>query len=202
MKKANKIMFWYLLLALPFHIIFISASLLKFSGAAVWQSAFVKISSEALMWNFLLWFAVLYFIMAELLVNESFRSEVFAAAARFAGVKEQDERESMAVDKAGRYAFISTLALLVVMLFFLSLNINIGNLPPEKVKDGKAKYVTVGFGIALTDAKNQNNEQQGDIFTTSWFGPSKWSLVAIIMGWHILGFLVFLRRQNKYIKEP
>jgi len=200
MKKANSILLRYLVFALPFHMLFILGGLFKTADNAMWQSGLIKAVTNILMWNFLLWFLALFFIMAELLLNERFRSEVFGAAARLAGVKEQDERESMAVDKAGRYAFISTMSLLVILLFVLSLSVNIGNLPPSQWKDKNHKYISVGFGMALTTDSNKGKDAAGDIFSTAGTGLSAWSIVALITGWHLLGFFVFLRRENKYAK--
>jgi hypothetical protein len=202
MKKANKILLLFLIFDLPVQVIFIIGGLLKASGGAFWNSGFANLLWEILVWNLFLWFFVLLFILAELLISETFRSDLFSVAAKLAGIKERDERESMAVDKAGRYAFISTFALLVVLLFVFSLQVNIGNLPPDMAVPGKSKYVTIGFGFSAADnMQKAGAAETGDIFSTSGLNISKQGLIALVACWHLLGFFVYLRRKNKYVEK-
>ena len=81
----------------------------------------------------------------------------------------------------------------------LLVNVQVGNLPPEKWVDGKHKTLTVGFGIALTDVKQEAKPEDKYKIFSNWDLPiSKWSLIAIMIAWHLIGFLFYLRRGNKY----
>jgi hypothetical protein len=200
MEKINKIIVKYLVCAIPFHLILMAWSIWGGGIAMLKNNGAVKVITDILGWNIIVWLGVLIVVLIELLFNPDMQRRFFGAAARFAGVKERDERESLAIDRAGRYAYISTLCLLVVILFFCSLTVAAGNLPPDKWVDGKHKYLTIGFGFAFTDAKPKT-EDPLRIFSSQDLQISRWSLIFIIIGWHVLSFMYFLRRTNKYREE-
>jgi hypothetical protein len=88
---------------------------------------------------------------------------------------------------------------MLFLLLFYSLNVSVGNLPPEKWVDGKHKYLTIGFGFALTENKPAVNAEDHNKIFSNWDLPiSKWCLIALIISWHIISFMIYLRRTNKY----
>lgn len=193
MERINKWLLNYLLLSIPLHVLLIVGGLIPaFRGVKA-----VSVAGDILGFNFIAWLFVLVFILVQLLFSTRLRDGFFTSFSKLAGIKERDERESLIVDKAGRYAYVSTLCLLVVMLLFYSINFTVGNLPPEKVVDGKHRYITIGFGVALTDDAPVAKDPLR-IFS-NWDLPlSKWSLLFLVIVWHILSFLFYLRRKNRF----
>ncbi|MCE5299981.1 MAG: hypothetical protein LLG37_03780 [Spirochaetia bacterium] len=199
MEKINKLLSKYLIYAVPFHLLFIAGAYLGHAKVPFMGLAAAKVFIDILSWNFILWFAVIVFMVCQLLFNGAYRSGFFEAIKRMAGVKERDEREAAAVDSAARYAYISTLSLLVFILFVLSVSVTIGKLPPDKVVDGKTKTISIGAGIALWDdgAAQPAQDGSGVIFSTARLPLSKWSLIALITAWHLLSFLFYVRRAGR-----
>lgn len=195
MDRINRWLNKYLLISIPLHVLLLVGGFVP----ALKGIKAVSIAGDILGFNFIAWLFVLVFMLAQLLVSDRLRDGFFSGFSKLAGVKERDERESLAIDKAGRYAYISTLCLLVVMLLFYSINFSVGNLPPDKVVDGKHKYITIGFGVALTDDKAAAKPEDALRIFSNWDLPlSKWSLLFLVIAWHILSFLFYLRRENKF----
>jgi hypothetical protein len=199
MQKINKFLLKYLIFAVPFILLLFACGMIPGLQAIVRQVKGLSVVTDILTWILISWFVVLIFVLAELLLYQDMRSSFFAAAARLAGIKERDERESRAIDKAGRYAYISTLSLMVCLLFFYSINVTVDKLPPEKWVEGKHKTLTIGFGIALTDNKPAVRPEDAYKIFSNWDIPiSKQSLIALMIAWHLISFLFYLRRTNKY----
>ncbi len=202
MQKINKFLLKYLVYAIPFHVILLIWGLLASKFEFLKGIKPLAAAMDILPWNFIAWLIVLVFVLAELLWYPDMQRRFFESAAKFAGVKERDERESLAIDRAGRYAYISTLCLLIVMLCFYSINVTIGNIPPDKVVDGKHRYITVGIGIAVTDDKPVVKNDNYIKTFSNWDLPlSKWSLIFLVIAWHVLSFLYYLRKTDKYNLE-
>jgi hypothetical protein len=201
MKKINNILLKFLLFDLPLvAVLMIWSFFMTLQHQTIFDHGKLPdVIALILAWNIIAWLIVLIFVLAELLIYHDFRSQFFAACARLAGVKERDERETQAIDRACRYAYISTLSLLVVILFFYSTVVTVSNIPPDKVVNGKHKALSIGFGIALTDESTKSNTTDPNRIFSSWNFPiSKWSLIALIIAWHLISFLIYLRRANKF----
>ncbi len=71
------------------------------------------------------------------------------------------------VGRAGRYAFFSTLALLIFLLFFSVINIRVVRLPVERAIDGKRHQLSIGLSFNLLEEAKPG----GDIQTPSVSSP-------------------------------
>jgi hypothetical protein len=199
MKKVNEYLLKFLLFAMPLNVILLVWAIVSNYRHIVDQGKAVLVIWEILAWIFIIWFTVFVFVLIELLLYPDFRSQFFASAARLAGINERDERESQSIDKAARYAYISTLSFMVFILLFYTINVTVGKVPPDKAVNGKTKTLSIGVGFVLTDEKHENKPEDAYKIFSNWDLPvSKWSLVALIIAWHLVSFLFYLRRTNRF----
>lgn len=106
----------YLLYALPFVLICMAWGTVQTESEILRDATFlIKASWEVLSWNLMLWFAVLIMFLFLLVLIPSAREKTLI---RLANLKVRDEREQFITGKAARSAYISSLSLLIVLLFF------------------------------------------------------------------------------------
>lgn len=194
MKKINRFLPKYLLYSSPaVAIIFVWGFLQEQADAMGTNSAFVKILREALSLHLVFWFMVLIYVLILLLVSSGFRDTFLSKLAR---IRERDERERSIIGQSSRFAFFSTLALLVVLFFFLTVHITFVRLPAEKAVNGKRNAVTIGLQFGLRDTPAPVKEQgSGEIvFSTQPFPVSKQVMVLALILWH-MGTFYYLSRK-------
>ncbi|MBK7845848.1 MAG: hypothetical protein IPJ71_19605 [Bdellovibrionales bacterium] len=83
-------------------------------------------------------------------------------------MKERDEREQYITGKASRTAYISTLSLLVFLLFFSIFSLNIHRLPESEAINGKTGTVAIGLQFNLLDKPRvETNQATGQVLFES-----------------------------------
>ncbi len=99
------------------------------------------------------------------------------------------------VGRAGRYAFFSTLALLIFLLFFSVINIRVVRLPVERAIDGKRHQLSIGLSFnLLEEAKPGGDIQDAErLFSKDGIPLSKQSLLLLIAAWHAGSFAYFFQ---------
>lgn len=185
----------YLVFALPFVI-----------GCAVWSSVrseneilgnasvATKVLWEVLSWNLMLWFATLISFLILLVVLPDARERTLK---RLANLKERDEREEYITGKASRAAYISTLSLMIFLLFISIFSLNITRVPESEAIDGKTKKLSIGLQFNLTDSPRTQTNQTGQVLFESKDIPlSKTAILFVLLGWQLVAFNLTARKEQ------
>lgn len=161
------------------------------------NNTFVYAVWTALAFHLMLWLLVFIYFILILLLSPAFRD---AFLARLIRIKERDERESLIIGRAGRFSFLSTLALLVFLLFFSTINVSVTRLPAEKAIDGKRHTLSIGMSFLVFDknACNKNQDSSHDTYTcsTQILLPSKQIMLLVLIVWH-LGSFYYVSRKHR-----
>lgn len=198
MNRLNRIIPKYLVLAFPAVLVmFVWGFFQDQQSVLGLDNRLVYAVWTALAFHLMLWLAVFIYFVFLMLLSPSFRDEFLA---KLIGIKERDELESQIIGRAGRFSFLSTLALLVFLLFFSTINISVTRLPAEKAIDGKRHSLSVGMSFFVFDknACKEAPEQDNDAYaysTQSLLLSRQVMLLALII-WH-LGTFYYLSRKYR-----
>lgn len=160
-------------------------------------SLFTKALWEILSWNLMLWFAVLVLFLILLVIIPDVRERTLI---RLANIKERDEREQYITGKASRTAFISTLSLLILLLFFSIFSLNIYKVPESKAINGKRGTVAIGLQFNLLEKARVETNSAGQVLFESKDIP--FSKSAILLGliiWQLVVFNISARRESSIL---
>ncbi len=128
MRKLDRILPKYLLYSSPAVApMFCMGVVQGQAGITRADNVFLWAARELLSWHLMFWFLALMFALVLLVVSPAFASRSFQAHAH----RGQGRTESYMVGRAGRYAFFSTLALLIFLLFFSVINIRVVRFPSK-----------------------------------------------------------------------
>jgi hypothetical protein len=187
MNKIHSFILKYLVLSFPAVVILLVWGFIQGQQDVLnMNNIAIYVIREILSWHLMAWFVILICTLGTLLLSSKFRDAVFAKLAR---IRDRDERESHIIGRAGRFSFFSTLALLVFLLFFATLNISVSRIPPEKAVDGKRHSLSIGMSFNLWEQK-QGGEESGDVIvSTGSRGLSKQIILLLLIGWHMGTFL-------------
>lgn len=157
-----------------------------------------KVLWELLSWNLLLWFGVLVAFLILLVALPEARDKTLS---RLANLKERDEREQFITGKASRTAYVSTLSVLVLFLFFSIFSLNIHRVPESEAINGKTGTVAIGLQFNLLDKPRlETHETTGRVLFESKEIPlSKTAILLILILWQLAAFNITARRE--YLKE-
>ncbi len=146
---------------------------------------------EILSWHLIIWFIAFIYILVASLVLPGFRDELLA---KLAGIKERDERESLIVGKAGKSAFLSTLALLIFLLFLSTVEIRVSKLPPEKAINGKQHELSIGFAFRSVESEASIRAGGGHLVYFHGVPLSQSELILVIILWNMGWYYFFSRK--------
>lgn len=159
-------------------------------------SLLTKIIWELLSWNLILWFVTLIIFLVMIIFLTSTREQVMR---RLANIQERDEREIFITGQASRKTFISTLGILIVLLFLSIFNFNIRKLPADEIVDGRAKRLSITLNFKALDESKIERNSNGEILLESKEIPlSKSSILLSLILWQIVSFRMSSRKlQNE-----
>jgi MFS family permease len=185
----------YLLFALPFVLIGMVWSTLYPEKEILAEPTFLtKAAWEILSWNLMLWFAVLCFFLILIVALPEAREKTLK---RLANLKERDEREQFITGKASRAAYISTLSLMILLLFFSVFSLNIYRVPENEAIHGKTRMVSIGLGFSLLDKPRvETNSENKVIFETKDIPLSKTAIILTLIIWQLAVFNFTARKEN------
>jgi MFS family permease len=194
----NKPIRWiqnYLLYALPFVLICMAWGTIHPEKQILTDATFLtKATWEILSWNLMFWFAVLILFLFLLVVLPEAREKTLK---RLANVKERDEREQFITGKASRAAYISTLSLMILLLFFSIFSLNIYRAPEKEAINGKTGTVAIGLGFSLIDKPRiETNSENKVIFESKDIPLSKTAILLALIIWQLASFNFTARREN------
>lgn len=184
----------YLLYAAPFVVLVMVWSSLREPNAQPPPNLLTTAVWELGSWNLMLWFGCLLVFLGCLLFASSAREKTLK---RIANVRDQDEREELISGKASRRSYISTLSLLIFLLFISVFSLEIKRVPSEQAMDGKTGVLNIGFNFDFFDRTQAPTEIAGEqqYFAAKDIPLSKSGIILLILIWQVATFAWSARRE-------
>lgn len=193
MKKTFNIIQNYLLIALPFVLVCMVWSTFLPNPNNTTLNWMLNLLWEVFSWNLILWFATLLLYLVFLLSSSFAREQTLR---KIGNLQERDERESLITGKATKAAYLSTLAVLIALLFISIFQVNVTSIAPKEI-NGHSKMLNIGLSFDLIDKKNPQsvNNNDGTLFDTKDIPLSKTALLLLIVLWQIGSYNFYLRKE-------
>ena len=148
---------------------------------------------EVGVWHTLLWFSALFGFLLALLISGSYRDKTLT---KFTAMRERDERELQVTGQAVRMAFLSTLALLLVLMFTSVFSVVVYELPLAEQSTGGTHELSMSLNLSLFEGASAKTEPQfSNAVGLTQLPLSNLGLLLLVLAWHVLSFRFFLRRQ-------
>lgn len=194
MNKVFRYIQYYLIIGLPFVI-----------ACMIWQTLQPTIIVEnnwlwdLLGFNIITWFSVLIIFLISLVLVPSVREKTLR---RLANLNERDEREQYITGKAARTAYISTLSLIIVLLFFSLFSFKLVKLPQGKEINGHGMQAGISIGLQLFNeshpqATHAPSEKENILIDTKQTSLSASSVLLILLCWQLLAFYLAARKEHE-----
>lgn len=150
---------------------------------------------ELLSWNLMLWVLGLIVFLFILVFLPSARDRTLR---RLANLRERDEREEYITGRASRAAYLSTLSILILMLFFSTFTVNVYRQPESESAGGKRGTLSLGLQFHLFDPAPSKHLQTDEVFFESKDIPfSKSALLLFVLLWQLVAFRVGANQELK-----
>lgn len=132
------------------------------------------------------WMALSLYLSFRLVLSGPFRDRVMSG---LTFVRERDERESMLSGKAAKTAFLTTLSLLILLLFLSCFQVSVYRVPPDQSVGGKTGFVTlgVGFNILAHQDRPEIPVQRMDIFSYAGLPVSSTVVILVLIMRRLMG---------------
>ena len=185
----------YLLYASPFVLICMIWSPFQEGTPPAGTSLFVKGLWEIFSWNLMLWFAALGVFFTFMIFNAGAREKTLR---RIANLNERDEREEYITGKASRTVYISTLSVLIFLLFLSTVTFNIERLPQNQAVQGKTGVVNIGVKFDFFDTAKieRENKETAVLFEHKDLPLSKTGIIFILLIWQLATFNLQARKEG------
>jgi hypothetical protein len=194
MNKLNNFILKYLMYASPAVLtMLIWGSIQSQQEVLELNNAFAYFIWNLFSTHLVIWFLVLIYTLFVLLFSPAFRNRILFRLAR---IKERDERENYIIAQSGRFTFFATLALLVFLLFFSTVDITVSKLPEGKWVDGHKHELSIGLAYRIFDNKNNDAPKRDIVFSTQSFPFSTQNIIILIILWHLGTFYYSSRKMN------
>lgn len=184
----------YLMYALPFVLICMAWGSLRTESEIVAGAGLAtRAAWEILSWNLMLWFAVLIAFLVALVSSPDAREKTLLRLAR---IKERDEREQQITGLASRRAYVSTLSLLILLLFLSMFSFNVTRVPADQAVNGKRGTLSIDMRFNLWDEPVTTASPTGDVLVEARQLPlSKPAILLMLLIWQIGAFSLSARRE-------
>lgn len=193
MNKAIRLVQNYLIVALPFVLICMTWSSLR-SGKSEEGSWMMSALWESLSWNLIIWFAVLVLFLILLVIDPGSRKKTLS---RLANIKERDEREEYLTGKAARSAYLSTISLVVLFLFFSVFGVSLTRNPEKTSPDGRDKSLQIGMRFDLVDRPSAISSSDEEVlFQFKQLPISKTGILLTVLVWLLASFNLSARKES------
>lgn len=197
MNKIIRLIQNYLIIALPFVI-----------ACMVWEtlyptiefekdiSLFTKLLWEGLSFNLILWFAMLILFLLSIVIVPGIREKTLR---RLANLKERDEREQYITGKASRAAYLSTLSVMILFLFFSMFSLRLTTIPKNPAT-GTKHSLRAGIGLHISLLNNQEttdrNSEGNVLFDSRDISLSSSATIFLLLTWQLLIFNYTARKEQ------
>lgn len=185
MNKVMKYIQVYLILGFPFVVTCMIWSTVNPQMVTMVGFSLKQLAWQVLSYNLMFWFCMLILFLISLIALPTVREKTLCS---LANIKERDEREEYITGKAARSAYISSLGLLIFLLFFSIFSVNINYSPENPV--GKQKTLQIGLGFSLFE-----NKSEAKLDSTE-YSLSKTSILLILLAWQVVAFNLAARKEK------
>jgi len=167
--------------------------IMNYVNNVIFNNTFNSIAMAQIM----VWHLVSLFYSVSMLFSRNNR-EIFIK--KLSGVKERDEREVQIVGKALRASYLTTMAILVVLLFISMVHIEVSKMSADRVEPGEPRGwagLAVGFETLVPDALITQKEGYDVYFESHGLPLSMTIVILILLVWQIVSFRFVIRRAMK-----
>jgi len=144
------------------------------------------------------WMSLSLFLSIRLMVSEPFRDLVLV---KLTFMRERDEREALLTGKATRTTFMTSLAILIFLLFLSCFQISIYQVAPERAVDGQTGMVSLGIVFNLLEHTINDNSKEiiekKNIFSYTGLPISSTMVILVLIVWQIISYNISMRKLNK-----
>ena len=145
--------------------------------------------------NLIVWFSVLILFLVAMVFSPAIREGTLK---RLANLRERDEREQFIVGKAARATYISTLGVMILLLFLSIFTVNVTRAPEDQAINGKRGTLTIGLNFQFFDTAKVETAPNGEVlFESNDLPLSKAALVLTLMLWQLAAFNLTARRESR-----
>lgn len=195
MNKFIRILQGYLIFALPFVIGVMGwAAFLGSDTLPAGSSPAAKFLWETLSTVLILWFVALFVFVTMLAASQTVRE---ATLKRLANVRDRDEREEQITGRAARSSYLSTIGLLVFLIFISGFTLNLTKHRPTPESPIESK-LSLGLKFSLLDKPEAPAAAAGGdtVFETRDIPLSKTAILLIVLVWQLGSFRLSARRET------
>lgn len=194
MNKVFRCIQYYLIIGFPFVI-----------ACMIWHALQPTINTESnwlwdlLGFNIIAWFSILIVFLISLVLVPSIREKTLT---RLANLNERDEREQYITGKAARSTYISTLSLIIALLFFSLFSFKLVKFPTGQEINGHGMQASINIGLQLFNqsqitSTNTSPTQENVLIDTKEISLSASSVLLILLGWQLLAFHLAAKKEQK-----
>lgn len=147
------------------------------------------------------WTPITFFLTISMFFSKSLRNDVLV---RLSGMKERDEREVQIVGKALKSSFLTTMTLLLFLLFISLFYVHIGKKPDSSIESGQPPYeLHIKLEFHLIDSNTVVTHKPGfeKYFEVNDLPISSSTLILILLLWQIFSYRKVSRRSLKLFEE-
>lgn len=149
----------------------------------------------------LIWTPITFFLTVSMFFSRTLRNDVLA---RLSGIKERDEREVQIVGNALKSTYLTTMTLLLFLLFISLFYIHVAKKPESSVEPGEPPIeVCLKLEFHLIDSNTVVTQKQGfdEYFEMNDLPISSSTLILILLLWQIFSYRHVSRRSLKLFEE-
>jgi Na+/H+-dicarboxylate symporter len=152
---------------------------------------------DSLGWIFMIWTLLLLCLVLKMVFVKSLRESVLK---RIAQIRTRDEREELISGEAVKVSLLSTLAVMIFILFTSLVHVKVGKYPEGTRGDDKHGFITLGMSFAPTLETAPTKEVKNDgleIFSYSGLPLSGSFIVILLFLWQLGSYQIVVRRLNR-----
>ena len=147
----------------------------------------------------LIWILTSWFLSISMFFSKSSRETVLK---RLSGIKERDEREVQIVGKSMRASYLTTMTILLFLLFLSIFDVHVSIKTLDNVEPGqpsKSMGFSAGVGYTIINSWAIITEKEGYDYFFEYHGLplSPPTLILILLVWQIVSFRIVSRRALK-----
>jgi hypothetical protein len=151
---------------------------------------------DTLGWIFMIWIVAMLILTLKMVFVKDLRESILA---KFARIKERDEREEIISGEAAKFTLLSTLAVMFLLLFFSLFTVKVGKYPEGSLGKDKHGFISIGMNFYpfTKDAHVKETKSNGQEFFNYSGMPLSSSIVMLLMIlWQLGSYQFVVRRLN------
>jgi len=196
MSKIDKIIMYFLISMIPFILILLAWGTIDDPGRLSISEGLTRFFWDFLGWIFMSWILCsLYFVM-KMVMKRSFRDPILG---KLAGVRERDERESIISGEAAKFSFLSTIAMILFLLFLSIFTVSIGKYPRNLDNHGKKGYISIGvnfYPFAINSVKKKTVVENLKLVSYTGIPLSKPGIIILVLLWMLCSYRLSIYRKT------